>query len=62
MARTMNQALVCRKLAEKWLEIACEVENPALKKCYIAKALRYRALAAMYARGRPGSRQSLAQS
>jgi hypothetical protein len=44
----MEQATLCRHMASKWLEISEEVRNPALKKCYVEKALRYRALAAIY--------------
>ena len=44
----MNQSSLCRRMATKWLEIAEEIHNPALKKCYIEKALKYQMMAAMY--------------
>jgi len=43
----MKQSAVYREMAGKWLKIAEEMGNPALKKCYIEKALKYRMMAAM---------------
>lgn len=48
MERILGQATVCRKMAEKWIEIAQETQNPALRRCYLEKALRYRTMAAMH--------------
>lgn len=49
----MEQASLCRRMASKWLEISEQVRNPALKKCYVEKALRYRVLAAIYEKDEP---------
>lgn len=46
----MERAGLCRAMARKWLESADEVKNPALKKCYRERALRYRLMASMYER------------
>lgn len=31
MERILGQATICRKMAEKWIEIAQETQNPAAK-------------------------------
>jgi len=46
----MERAVLCRTMARKWLESAHEARNPALKKCYTERALRYRMMASMYER------------
>lgn len=51
----MERAALCRTMARKWLKSAQEVQNPALKKCYTERALRYRVMASMYERGRGAS-------
>jgi hypothetical protein len=42
----MNQALLYRLMAVKWLETAERVEHRALKRCYEKRAHAYQALAA----------------
>jgi len=42
----MDQALLYRRMAVKWLESAEHVEHRALKRCYQKRAQAYEALAA----------------
>jgi hypothetical protein len=46
MLPRMDRAAIWQKMAETWRDIARETSNPGLKECYVAKADRYRALAA----------------
>ena len=47
----MDHAMIWRKMADKWFEIAQETSHPALKKCYRDKALRFRVMASMAEHG-----------
>jgi hypothetical protein len=40
----MEQVAVWQKMAERWLAAACEVTQPALKRCYRERAAAYRRL------------------
>jgi hypothetical protein len=42
----MNHVLIYRQMAAKWLEIAEHTSNAGLKRCYMRRAMAYRALAA----------------
>ena len=46
----MDTISIYRKMATRWLEIAQRVENLALKKCYVERALRYRAMVTRHER------------
>jgi hypothetical protein len=58
----MERAALWRTMARKWLESAEEVENPALKKCYTERALRYRMMASMHERSQRAQKSSMSRA
>ena len=42
----MERILIWQRMAEKWREAACEVPEPALRRCYVERAATYDRLAA----------------
>ena len=51
----MDRASIYREMATRWLAVAQRVENPALKKCYTERALRYRMMVTKRQRKDPES-------
>ncbi len=54
----MEQVAIWRRMAEKWREAADEVAEPALRSCYVQRAVTYERLVTRGNRGPAGTQPS----